>query len=186
MSESQPGILNEDVDGAPRSYGVFPTDAGIDRLRHATNLVGGGQFNPLPAGQVAHPWKWVGANSGSSMTRRRRARNAPRARSIPWILGCCWRRGEESLQRSAAYWQPPLPRMLPGQVRGQNLTANPKLYIHPPSPQPSHRAERELHASVPLHFNPWSHNALWIEELRAFKWLCLTVPTVIHIGSHLS
>jgi hypothetical protein len=54
------GILNEDVDGAPRCYGVFPTDAGIDRLRYATNLVGGGQFNPLPAGQVAHPWKWVG------------------------------------------------------------------------------------------------------------------------------
>ena len=53
------GILNEDVDGAPRCYGVFPTDAGLDRLRHATNLVGGGQFNALPDGQVAHPWMWT-------------------------------------------------------------------------------------------------------------------------------
>lgn len=57
------GILNEDVDGAPRCYGVFPTDAGLDRLRWATDLVGGGQFNPLPAGQVAHPWRWVGVAS---------------------------------------------------------------------------------------------------------------------------
>jgi hypothetical protein len=110
----------------------------------------------------------------------------PRARSIPWTLGRCWRRGEESLQRSAAYWQPPLPRILPDQVRGQNLTSNPKLYIHSPIPQPSDRAERELHASVPLHFNPWPHNALWIEEMSAFKWLCLTVLTVMPNGFHLS
>jgi len=53
------GILNEDVDGAPRCYGVFPTDAGIDELRNATSDENA-QFNPLPAGQVAHPWKWVG------------------------------------------------------------------------------------------------------------------------------
>jgi hypothetical protein len=54
------GILNEDVDGAPRCYGVFPFDAGIDNLVNATNLVGGGMFNALPKGQLAHPWKWVG------------------------------------------------------------------------------------------------------------------------------
>jgi hypothetical protein len=47
------GILNEDVDGAPRCYGRFPFDAGIDKLRHATNLVGGGMFNVLPKGQLA-------------------------------------------------------------------------------------------------------------------------------------
>jgi hypothetical protein len=54
------GILNEDVDGAPRCYGRYPFDAGIDRLRYATNLFGGGMFNALPKGQLAHPWKWVG------------------------------------------------------------------------------------------------------------------------------
>ncbi len=54
------GILNEDVDGAPRCYGRFPGDGGIDRLRNATNLVGGGHFTPLPAGMLTHPWKWVG------------------------------------------------------------------------------------------------------------------------------
>ena len=52
------GILNEDVDGAPQC-GVFPADAGIDRLVNATNLVGGGMFNELPDG-VAHPWMWRG------------------------------------------------------------------------------------------------------------------------------
>ena len=46
------GILNEDVDGAPRCYGRFPFDAGIDRLKYATNLVGGGMFNELPKGQL--------------------------------------------------------------------------------------------------------------------------------------
>src|SRR5262245_55079927 len=54
------GILNEDVDGAPNCYGRFPADAGLDRLRYATNLVGGGMFNELPKGQLAHPWIWVG------------------------------------------------------------------------------------------------------------------------------
>jgi len=54
------GILNEDVDGAPQCYGRFPADAGIDRLRHGTNLVGGGVFKALPAGMLTHPWKWVG------------------------------------------------------------------------------------------------------------------------------
>jgi hypothetical protein len=54
------GILNEDVDGAPQCYGRFPADAGIDHLVNATNLVGGGIFNGLPKGVVAHPWKWVG------------------------------------------------------------------------------------------------------------------------------
>lgn len=54
------GILNEDVDGAPQCYGRFPMDAGIDRLVNATNLVGGGMFNALPKGQLAHPWRWVG------------------------------------------------------------------------------------------------------------------------------
>lgn len=54
------GILNEDVDGAPQCYGRFPADAGIDRLVNATNLVGGGNFNVLPKGALAHPWKWVG------------------------------------------------------------------------------------------------------------------------------
>ena len=54
------GILNEDVDGAPQCYGRFPADAGIDRLVNATNLVGGGSFNVLPKGVLAHPWKWVG------------------------------------------------------------------------------------------------------------------------------
>lgn len=54
------GILNEDVDGAPQCYGRFPADAGIDNLVNATNLVGGGSFNVLPKGMLAHPWKWVG------------------------------------------------------------------------------------------------------------------------------
>jgi len=54
------GILNEDVDGAPQCYGRFPADAGIDHLVNATNLVGGGSFNVLPKGVLAHPWKWVG------------------------------------------------------------------------------------------------------------------------------
>ena len=54
------GILNEDVDGAPQCYGRFPADGGIDRLVNATNLVGGGMFNVLPKGQLAHPWRWVG------------------------------------------------------------------------------------------------------------------------------
>lgn len=54
------GILNEDVDGAPRCYGRFPADAGIDNLVNATNLVGGGSFNVLPKGMLTHPWKWVG------------------------------------------------------------------------------------------------------------------------------
>ena len=54
------GILNEDVDGAPNCYGRFPFDAGIDRLKYATNLVGGGMFNELPKGQLAHPWMWRG------------------------------------------------------------------------------------------------------------------------------
>jgi hypothetical protein len=43
------GILNEDVDGAPNCYGRFPFDAGIDRLKYATNLVGGGMFNVIIA-----------------------------------------------------------------------------------------------------------------------------------------
>ena len=54
------GILNEDVDGAPRCYGRFPADAGIDNLVDATNPVGGGTFNVLPKGTLTHPWKWVG------------------------------------------------------------------------------------------------------------------------------
>ena len=54
------GILNEDVDGAPRCYGRFPFDLGIDKLRYATNLVAGGMFNALANGQLAHPWMWVG------------------------------------------------------------------------------------------------------------------------------
>jgi hypothetical protein len=53
------GIVNEDADGAPRCYGVFPFDAGLDQLRNATNN-GNAQFDPLPAGQVAHPWVWRG------------------------------------------------------------------------------------------------------------------------------
>ena len=53
------GIVNEDVDGAPRCYGVFPFDAGLDQLKNATNN-GNAQFDPLPAGQVAHPWVWRG------------------------------------------------------------------------------------------------------------------------------
>ncbi len=56
------GILNEDVDGAPRCYGVWPFDAGIDRLRYGTSDENA-QFDPLPAGQVAHPWEWHGVAS---------------------------------------------------------------------------------------------------------------------------
>ena len=52
------GIVNEDVDGAPRCYGVLPL-RGLDKLANATNN-GDAQFNPLPAGQVAHPWVWRG------------------------------------------------------------------------------------------------------------------------------
>jgi hypothetical protein len=54
------GILNEDVDGAPRCYGVWPFDAGIDKLRNGTNDENA-VFDPLPAGQVAHHWVWRGA-----------------------------------------------------------------------------------------------------------------------------
>ena len=60
------GIVNEDVDGAPRCYGVFPFDAGLDQLKNATNN-GNAQFDPLPAGQVAHPWVW---RSTTNMTHK--------------------------------------------------------------------------------------------------------------------
>lgn len=56
------GILNEDADGAPRCYGVFPFDRGIDKLRYGTSDENA-QFDPLPAGQVAHPWAWHGVVS---------------------------------------------------------------------------------------------------------------------------
>lgn len=54
------GILNEDVDGAPRCYGVWPFEAGIDKLRNGTNNENA-VFDPLPAGRVAHEWVWRGA-----------------------------------------------------------------------------------------------------------------------------
>jgi hypothetical protein len=59
-------VLNEDIDGAPNCYARFNPaspdglNGGLDFLRNGTNLVGGGNFNPLPPGQQHHPWKWVG------------------------------------------------------------------------------------------------------------------------------